>query len=232
VVDTPGEESTVRVYALGNYEEPVWVLEPAGDEPQFIVQRDRVSGLAFDPSGARLLVSYNDRPSRLIDVASWTPIDDDEFEERDILRGFWSRDGRLVATSANDGTISIRDGSTFEVIRVLVGSAGDEGFRFSPDDSLLVSIADETLWDVESGARIGVGFTNDAIVQAHANADDDGLRFITGTEGTALIWSLDTDTWADLACRVAGSNLTAAEWDEWGPSDTDRYAICPQYELP
>lgn len=46
-----------------------------------------------------------------------------------------------------------------------------------------------------------------------------------------LIWNLDTDPWAHLACRVAGSSLTAAEWDEWGPSDTDRYAICPQFEL-
>lgn len=70
------------------------------------------------------------------------------------------------------------------------------------------------------------------VASIQADSDDDGLRLITGTDVSALIWNLDTDTWADLACRVAGSNLTADEWERLGPRDNEPHAICPQYPLP
>ena len=60
----------------------------------------------------------------------------------------------------------------------------------------------------------------------------DTLQLITGTDDGALIWNLDTESWAGIACRAAGSNLTPAEWEQWGPRDEDHRAICENFPLP
>jgi hypothetical protein len=59
----------------------------------------------------------------------------------------------------------------------------------------------------------------------------DALQLITGTSDSALIWNLDTDSWADIACAAAGSNLTEAEWAQWGPRDEDHRPICEEFPL-
>jgi hypothetical protein len=45
------------------------------------------------------------------------------------------------------------------------------------------------------------------------------------------IWNYDTETWADIACEVAGRNLTRAEWDEFGPRTIDHRKTCPQFDI-
>ena len=54
----------------------------------------------------------------------------------------------------------------------------------------------------------------------------DQLLLLTASEDSVLYWNLDMSTWADAACRAAGSELTEAEWDQWGPRDTDPHALC------
>ncbi len=49
---------------------------------------------------------------------------------------------------------------------------------------------------------------------------------LTASEDSVLYWNLDMSTWADAACRAAGSELTKAEWQQWGPRDTDPHALC------
>ena len=51
----------------------------------------------------------------------------------------------------------------------------------------------------------------------------DGTRLLTGTgNGTTAIWDLDTRHWEDRACRIAGRNLTRAEWREYLPDQPYR----------
>ena len=60
----------------------------------------------------------------------------------------------------------------------------------------------------------------------------ENLQLITGTETSALVWNLDVEQWPAIVCTAAGSNLTPAEWDQWGPTDDDHHAICEQFPLP
>ena len=43
--------------------------------------------------------------------------------------------------------------------------------------------------------------------------------------GEAERWEVDPDAWSRHACRVAGRELTRAEWDEFVP-DQDYRPIC------
>ena len=48
---------------------------------------------------------------------------------------------------------------------------------------------------------------------------------------TLSIWNLDTSTWFDTACDAVGRNMTPAEWDQFGPRDTEYRATCSQYPI-
>ncbi len=226
----------VSVYEPGRWSDPLQVLE--GPTPSDSVLSVPYLSVRFDPRGERLLLAGNDGAVRVWDVASWTPIDPDFFAGQDITVAAWSDDGSLVATGASDGSISIRDGDSFEVLTVMSGARPVRmvgWMAFSPDASLLLSVlgGQALLWDVASGERIGVDMaTGPASVLPALNEDRDGLRLVTGTDTHALSWNLDPDSWAEIACRTAGSNLSAEEWSQWGPRDTERYAICPDHPLP
>ena len=43
---------------------------------------------------------------------------------------------------------------------------------------------------------------------------DDGEAVAIQTDQGTVVWDLDPDSLADAVCRVAGRNLTRAEWDE------------------
>lgn len=39
------------------------------------------------------------------------------------------------------------------------------------------------------------------------------------------------ESWADIACRAAGRNMTRSEWELFGPKDTAYRATCPEFPL-
>ena len=202
------------------------------------VTGEELTGIRFDPSGRRLLVSSSSGQSKLYDTETWTPRDDAVVAQRDIAVGYWNDDGSLLATAASDGQITIRDGETFEAIRHMAGpvatlNLGTGGpLIFSADDSLLITDHDNVarLWDVDSGQQIGVDMTTTDGTNSGINTGDE-LQLITGTPSSALIWNLDPDSWADIACRAAGSNLSPAEWDQWGARDEPHRTVCEQFPL-
>ena len=60
----------------------------------------------------------------------------------------------------------------------------------------------------------------------------DGTKVITGTGGegsTTTVWDLDVHHWEEAACRIAGRNLTKAEWQQYIP-DRPYQSTCPQWQ--
>jgi len=227
-------EFGVRIYESPDWDAPIKTIEQPG---RALIGAVAFVSVRFDPAGERLLLAANDGEVQLWDVATWRRIDDEFFSQQDIAVATWSADGSIVATASSGGTISIRDGATFEVIRQMTGSDAffiSGSLILSDDDSLLISTvagSPARLWDVASGRQIGIEFPNGFEATADGNHDSDGIHLVTAAETEALIWNLDVDSWADLACHTAGSNLTADEWTEWGPRDTERYALCTDYPL-
>ncbi len=84
------------------------------------------------------------------------------------------------------------------------------------------------LWDVDAGQQIGDAFPNqDGVAMGAASGET--LQLATAVDGAIQVWNLDVDSWADLACRVAGRNMTQAEWDQLGPSGEQFRATCPHF---
>jgi hypothetical protein len=101
---------------------------------------------------------------------------------------------------------------------------------FSDDGRYLVSAHDGRgrLWDVETGQLIGRPIDSlpssvpSAVLGVHPG-------FIAVTDRWVQYWRFDPAGWREIACRVAGRNLTEAEWAQFGPRDSAYRATCPQW---
>jgi WD40 repeat protein len=88
------------------------------------------------------------------------------------------------------------------------------------------------LWDVTTLQPIG----EPIIVRGDAVPVEidrpGGSRLVSGTStqtGVNMIWDLDPAHWASIACSIAGSNLTQAEWKEYLPGRPYELT-CPQWQ--
>ena len=60
---------------------------------------------------------------------------------------------------------------------------------------------------------------------AIALSSDGRQLFVLRDSGDAERWEVDPDAWSEYACRVAGRELTRAEWSEFVP-DQDYRRVC------
>lgn len=235
---------TGQILAAGEaFDERVVLLDPTtfaevGEVPlpPDIEIAYHLGGLRFDSDGERLLVSSRFGRAELWDTTTWTRVENPDLAGYDIASGYWSGDGSLVATASSDGQITIRNGQTFEPIRRVVGAARPVGpyrsgpMLFSADKAYLLTDHDNVirLWDVGTGEQVG---TDIPTWDGTASGINGGEVFhgVTAGEHHALIWNLDLETWPELACLVAGSNLTVSEWEQWGPADEPYRSTCPQF---
>ena len=80
------------------------------------------------------------------------------------------------------------------------------------------------LWDLAS--RRALGTLPGAASWTTIRFARDGRRiFALRDTGAAQRWEVTPDAWSRHACRVAGRELTRAEWDEFVP-DQDYRPVC------
>ena len=85
------------------------------------------------------------------------------------------------------------------------------------------------LWDATTLEPIGEPLLLGANGSGYVDRDVRGDRaVIGGGGGTLLVWDLDRNHWQDLACRIAGRNLTRAEWAQYLPGRT-YHATCRRW---
>jgi WD40 repeat protein/class 3 adenylate cyclase/tRNA A-37 threonylcarbamoyl transferase component Bud32/energy-coupling factor transporter ATP-binding protein EcfA2 len=189
-------------------------------------------GLFFSPDGRRLAVLACCRPGSPIEV--W----DARLGQRKLsvaVDGYaaslaFSPDGRRLAAGTNDGKVLLlgaqdgeRRGPPIEV-----GKNEINPVSFSPDGRLLAaSAADQTatVWDLASRTRLGTTFPTVQGTLPVANFAPDGDLVISYL-ADAVKWPMDPRTWERFACKVAGRDLTPAEWDDILP-DRNHQRVCP-----
>jgi len=141
----------------------------------------------------------------------------------------FSPDGRLLAVTSNDGYTQLWDvASRRRAGRRLTGHEGGVlGAEFSPDGRMLATTAGDgaaILWDVAS--RRALGTLPGPLGWVSARFAPDGRQlFVLRDSGDAERWEVDPDAWSEYACRVAGRELTRAEWSEFVP-DQDYRRVC------
>jgi dipeptidyl aminopeptidase/acylaminoacyl peptidase len=187
--------------------------------------------LSFSPDGKLLAIALADRGTELRDGRSLRVVAHlSNGAGGGADRGVrFSPDGRLLAVSSHLGYTQLWDvASRRRAGRRLTGHGGDVlGADFSPDGRTLATWgADGTaiLWDV--GSRRALGTLPGPLGPVVARFTPDGRHlFVLRDSGEAERWQVDPDAWSKYACRVAGRELTRAEWSEFVP-DQDYRRVC------
>jgi WD40 repeat protein len=185
--------------------------------------------LAYDPDGRMLAIGLAERGTELRDGRSLqlvARLPHSAGEDGGWVR--FSPDGRLLAVTSSHYT------QLWDVAkrrRIGPPLRGHEGLvftsEFSPDGRTLATSGSDgsvILWDVES--RRSLGKLPGRLGQISSRFTPDGQRlFVLHELGAAQRWEVGPDAWSKHACRVAGRELTRAEWDELVP-DQDYRAVC------
>lgn len=138
-----------------------------------------------------------------------------------------SPDGDLMATGAFNGTITFYDTTTLTPVgdALTGGAAFAAQLQFTPDGrTLITSGLDNTLrlFDVASRRQLGVPI---AISSWGAAISPDSTEIAITTHRGVERLALDAVALSRAACRVAGRNLTAAEWAQYVGGEPRR--LCP-----
>jgi WD40 repeat protein len=191
-----------------------------------------VRSVAFSPDGRVLATgscaevppssfSCTQGETRLWDVAKGQAMDTLPGYANEVLSVAFSPDGKTLATTENDGTITLWDVPTREVLTHLVSGAGVEApvwsAAFSPDTSQGILARTAT----RLGLRSRVEGPEGADKQILATGDN---------RGRVTLWDVSYESWQALACRMANRNMDEEEWSTNMGPDVDYQCTCD--ELP
>ena len=180
------------------------------------IRRENVGDVAFSPDSGTLAVGGG-TGATLIDVASGETI------------ATRVTDGTNAIAFANGGRWLLTAGWPTEAFPLLIPQ-GDTSVPTAPPSATV------ELWDAKTLRQLGEPITVAGPFPADASANPDGTKVVTGEfvvssspDDTApILWELDPERWAALACEIAARNLTADEWSHYLPG-RDFRTTCEQW---
>ena len=195
----------------------------------------------FSPDGR--VVAVNDYPKRgrvtFVDVARGRVL------RRRALGGqigalVYSPDGKtILAMRYTEGRLLLLDAATGRIRATRRVTGWPRGWEFvhggrriaiqSIPSSVSLGPTALELWDATTLESVGERVTVAGVAGngGPGGASPDGTKFVTGTKsGDVVLWDLDPERWETLACRIAGRNLTRAEWNQYLPG-RDYHRTCP-----
>jgi WD40 repeat protein len=189
----------------------------------------RVAMLAFSPDG-RWIAAETGFGAEVFDARSGKLIKWVKTEEASRSVAI-SPDGSLLVIGTSDGTARFFSTADWQRVGrpIEAHTARVTSLVFSPDGRVLASGgADGTvaLWDVETRKPLGTPLT--LVPETHVSAafsPDGSHLFAVSTRGQGVRLDASTEAWKQHACRVAGRDLTAREWDELLP-ERPYQAVC------
>ena len=143
--------------------------------------------------------------------------------------------GEWLFVSDGTGTFRRLDPATFEPVGdPVLNPLGSLGYgKLDETNERVAATSPEVVkvWDLETGVPLGRELPYEGSA-GRVEFTEDGSLLSVPTADRITLWNYDTDTWADIACEMAGRNLTQEEWDQLGPRTIERRATCPQFPLP
>ncbi len=193
-----------------------------------------IGALSFTADGRELVVGGQDGVLRVFETANWSMVGEIPLAPGAALRDATSTPGgsQMFITSES-GEVFLIDLAT----RVAVGApfvAGGtrlQGVAISPDGATLVASSRDgaiRFWDVASHRTFGPAMRDHRDASTAATYVGPDQLFTGGLDGQLIKWDLRPDEWAATACRLAGRNLTQAEWNQFLPG-RPYVSTCAQY---
>ena len=143
-----------------------------------------------------------------------------------------SNDGHTLVTGGQTSIVRMWDVATGSSVGPsLSGLTGwADTVDLSPDGRTVLgadSAGTVLLWDVATGTVIGNPFPGPAPDEflAASFTPDGKSAIVISDSGSGWFWDVDPSSWKARACRIAGRNLTTAEWQELLP-DRPYHATC------
>jgi len=201
------EGSSVRVWDLRRR-----VLTPV----QFRVTS---ASLAFSPDGGLLAAAAMGDGTEIRDAHSGRFVA--RLPTDDLTRSVaFSPDGKLVATGQYDGRLLLWSTRNWKPVGRPVEA--HEGrvitLSFSRDSRTLASASEDgtvRLWDVASEKPVGSPLVVDHGAWVSAALTPNGSHLLAvSDQGRGVRWDISPAAWKRHACRVAGRELTAREWQD------------------
>jgi WD40 repeat protein len=186
--------------------------------------------LAFSPDGALLAAVAGGDGTEIRDARSGRLVV--RLPTDDVVRSVaFSRDGTLLATGQFDGKVALWSTRAWKPVgRALRAHEGRViTVTFSHDGRTLASASEDgtvRLWDVARQKPVG-----SPLVVGHGSwvsaalAPDGSQLFAVSDQGRGVRWDMSPVAWNRHACRVAGRELTAREWQDALPGRPYR-AVC------
>ena len=145
--------------------------------------------------------------------------------------------GEWLFVTRTDGSFVRVDPSTMDTVGVpVLNPTGALGYAKLDETNLRVvggiASVESSLkvWDLETGQQLGRNIPYYGGASRYEFSGDGTILAVPEMDRVTL-WNFDTDTWADIACEMAGRNLAQEEWDQLGPRTIERRATCPQFPL-
>jgi hypothetical protein len=159
----------------------------------------------------------------------------------------WSPNGYTLASASRDNTVVLWDVTTPSAPRLLTRLTEHRqevySVAFSRDGLLLATGGDDRMaiiWNVVNPAapsRLALLTEHRDRVRSVAFSPVNDNLATGGFDQQTIIWQIVTgeanpgETPIQLACRLAGRNMTQAEWERYFPGEPRR-RICPDLPLP
>jgi WD40 repeat protein len=164
-------------------------------------------------------------------------LDEDEVTARAHVNGFesqasFSPDGTRYAFGTHQGNIGVIDVATGSVSgpSTVVHAGTVASVAFSPDGETLATFGFDgelVLADAAARPRARSSPRGVGIAGTISYAPDGKTILIAYADGAVVAYDVDPTAWIDHACRVAGRDLSAAEWRDAFGSRERRRACSP-----
>ncbi len=205
--------------ATGAVAGPVLPHPSAVGEGPLTRWRGGASSVSESSAGDRLVVTWWESP----ELVSFTSVFD-LTTGAELARGLdgakqtWVTGAdEVIGFAADRITVSSLD--TLEIRRTLPRPGGvPQTLAVSMDGrTLLATTSDQRIWlyDLAAGIRLGGPLTSDVPDVVPGYLSPDGSSLLVNTSAGVVGWDLDPDHHAAAACRLAGRELTAAEWSTY-----------------
>jgi len=194
-----------------------------------------VSHAAFNHDGTMLATTSGDRTARI-----WNPHTGKlqhtlKGHSGEVIHATFSPDSALLATTSGDSTVRIWNPHTGALKHTLIDHNDRVSHAtFNHDGTLLATTSDDRtarIWNPRNGTLKHTLTGHNGWV-SHATFNHDGtLLATTSDDRTARIWNMTFPSRIFLqkkACKIAGRNLTRAEWKKFLPGESYQ-GTCPQW---